>query len=725
MRKRTRIEMEKQYKRLARVSIQLASCALLASQPVSGFLQDQQWGRSITRTTMRLQFSEVDAVEEKSMLDDSATGSLLVLAGEQGNSKYSTFPPWLRRSEQSTPELVESEIDAVIIALAEHQFSEGDISDIIRAIYLSAAGDVRLLNGSAEFCKLILRLEEPGERYNLLVTKDVILASILHYSECVAAREDGIYQKVQKAIGMEGKGLQHDKQRILPGSSDNSKAEMEETNIGDEEIFPKSSVSLRRKLSNPDKLGIDVFSLEALRLAEEASRIKGAEILTDIVLTDSRALTRAEYRDINNMLLTVTRDWRALAIRCVASLYRLESFLWDMPLGTGEYLRRDTAATLNARYSMRVYANLSQRMGLHRLQSQLEGSAFRILYPRQFSAVSTLFQQKGEAMRAVSSFLSSEITALINDDQSLVEQLKDCDIQARVKSPFSFWKKLVKKRMKGANGGVGLLSPASAISVTDVLDGVALRVIIKAHSSPADDEKMIDAHERMLCYYVHHLIRSQWPAADPRRIKDYIKKPKSNGYQSLHHTSSITYNDQEIPFEVQVRSEKMHRIAEFGVAAHWDYKADNKKLLLPSSSAPSVSSKAGPVSESRKTRKGHASDSSRMTKFGDMDSAYINALHDARECLVRSNVYVFLSGSISDLEGGHLLSLRAGSQVVDILAELGRKFDVRTDKNNFQVWRNGQLALPDEVVGNGDVILFQNLSGDIQKKGSKKIVAAS
>jgi ppGpp synthetase/RelA/SpoT-type nucleotidyltranferase len=716
--------MEKKYKRLARVTLQLASCALLASQPVSGFLQDQQWGRSITRTTVRLQFSGVDALEEQSMLDDSTTGSLLVLTGEQGNSKYSTFPPWLRRSEQSTPEVVESEIDAVIIALAEHEFSEGDISDIITAIYLTAAGDVRLLNGSAEFCKLILRLEEPGERYNLLVTKDVILASILHYSECVAALQDGIYQKVQKAIGMERTGPQQDKQRFLPGSSDDSKAEMEETNLGDEEIFPQSSVSMRKKLSNPDKIGIEIFSLEALRLAEEASRIKRAEILTDIVLTNSRALTKAEYGDINNMLLSVTQDWRALAIRCVSSLYRLEGVLWDRPLGTGEYLRRDTATTLNARYSIRVYATLSQRMGLHRLQSQLEGSAFRILYPRQFSAVSTLFQQKGEAMRAVSSFLSSEITALINDDQSLVEQLKDCDIQARVKSPFSFWKKLVKKR-RGANGGMGLLSPASAISVADVLDGVALRVIIKAHSSPTDVEKMIDAHERMLCYYVHYLIRSQWPATDKDRIKDYIKRPKSNGYQSLHHTSSITYNDQVIPFEVQVRSEKMHRFAEFGVAAHWDYKADNKKLLLPSSRAPSVSSKAGPVSKSRKARKGNASDSSRMTKFSDMDSAYINALHDAREHLVRSNVYVFLSGSISDLEGGHLLSLRAGSQVVDILAELGRKFDVRTDKNNFQVWRNGQLALPDEVVGNGDVILFQNLSGDIQKKGSKKIVAAS
>lgn len=726
MRKRSRTEMEKQYRRLANVSLQLASCVLLVSRPGSGFLQEPNFHRSPSRTTIQIHFSECDSLVENSLIDGPTkdTRNMLVLAGEQGRRKFRDLPPWVKRTEQTAPEFVENEIDALILSLAEHQFPEGDIADIIKAIYRCAASDSRLVIGSIDFCKLLLRLEEPDERYNLLVTKDVILASILHYSECVAARQDGVYQKVQRAIGIEEQ-LQHGRHRLLPGTSDNSKAE--ETRIDDEQIFPQSSISLRTKLSNPDNLGIDVFSREALRLAEEASRIKRAEILTDVVLTNSRALTKAEFGEISNMLLSVTRDWRALAIRCVASLYRLEGYLWDLPHGTGAYRRRDTTATMNARYSIRVYANLAQRMGLHRLQSQLEGSAFRILYPRQFSAASTLFQQNGEAMRAVSSFLSTEITALINDDQSLVEQLENCEIQARVKSPFSFWKKLVKKRMKGANGSVGLLTPSSAITVTDVLDGVALRVIIKAHTTTTEEgENLIDAHDRMLCYYVHHLIRSKWPATDPSRVKDYIKEPKQNGYQSLHHTSSISYNDQVIPFEVQVRSEKMHRIAEFGVAAHWDYKADSKKLLPPSSSATRDGpSKVAAVSTSRESRINRRIDSSRMMKFGGMESAYIDALHDARESLVRSSVYVFLAGSISDLEGGHLLSLRAGSRIVDILTELGRKFDIQKDKHKFQIWRNGQVALPNETVGNGDVILLQNVSGNFQKATNKKIVGVT
>eukprot|EP00980_Cylindrotheca_fusiformis_P025344 scaffold13478_cov132-Cylindrotheca_fusiformis.AAC.37 len=710
MRKRSRNEMENQYGRLFRLTLRVASCAFLVSHQVSGFLQAPKLGKIGFRTTLR--FSEDD--EDTILVDDSAGSGTLVLTKEKGRRQLSTSPPWLKRIEQIVPDVVETEIDSLILSLSEHQFSEGDIADIIRAIYISAASDVRLVVGSIEFCQLILRLEEPDEHYNLLVTKEVILASILHYSECVTARQDGVYDEVQKAIRMdENDGfVQQSIFRGLPGSFETRKTELENSRICDGDVFPPSSISLRQKFSDPDKREMSVFSPEALRLAEEASRIKRAEILTDVILTDSRALTKAEYGEISNMLLSVTRDWRALAIRCAASLYRLEGYLWDMPVGTGEYSHRDTAATLNARYSIRVYANLSQRMGLHRLQSQLEGSAFRILYPRQFSAVSALFQQKGEAMRAVSSFLSKEITALINDDQPLVEQLEKCEIQARVKSPFSFWKKLVKKRKKGVNGSLGLLSPTSAITVADVLDGVALRVIIKGCTAPTDDEDQIDAHERMLCYYVHHLIRSQWPATDPSRVKDYIKKPKPNGYQSLHHTSSITYNDQVIPFEVQVRSEKMHRIAEFGVAAHWDYKAGNKKLLPSSLASMPSSSKPAATQDPN-------------AKFGEINSAYIHALRDARESLVRSNVYVFLAGTMSESEGGHLLSLHPGSQIMDVLNELGEKFDLEATKNSFQVWLNGQLASPDEVVRNGDVILLQNMSGKLRPKGPKKLAASS
>jgi ppGpp synthetase/RelA/SpoT-type nucleotidyltranferase len=685
--------------------MRIASFALLATttRPVSGFFSIQKFQYSTLRTSIfRTRFSAGDELSGDDFID--ASSSTLVLSRKDGDDKYSKLPPWLLRNESSSPKDVETGIEWLKIMMIEHDFLDEDISDIIKAIYLSAAGDVRILVGSVEFCKLILKLEEPGERYNLLVTKDVILASILHYAECVTARQDGIYQKVQNAIGFEEDENRRGEEVI----------EQNPTEIDDKEIFPQSSISMRRKLSGqPDQIGVEIFSLDSLRLAQEASKIKRAEILSDVLLADTRALSKGGYADISNLLLSVTMDWRALAIRCVASLYRLEGLLWNMPVGTVEFMRRDPAVTLNARYSIRVYANLSQRLGLHRLQSQLEGSAFRILYPRQFSAVSVLFQQKGEAMRAVSRFLSAEITKRINEDYSLVEQLESCEIQARVKTPFSFWKKIVKKRMNGSKGS-GILSPASAIHVADVLDGVALRVIIKANTWTAANEEMVDARERMLCYYVHHLIRSQWPATDPSRIKDYIRKPKSNGYESLHHTSIITYNDQKIPFEVQVRSQKMHEFAEFGVAAHWGYKANNKRLLPPSKSSVSAISIENSILDSLET-------ANREPSIGDEeDSSYITALQNAREYILRSNVYVFLAGSIADLEGGHLLSLQAGSQIVDVLSELGRKFKIQTDEINFQVWKNGQLALPNEMVENGDVILFQNLTG-IRKEKNERI----
>jgi GTP pyrophosphokinase len=210
----------------------------------------------------------------------------------------------------------------------------------------------------------------------------------------------------------------------------------------------------------------------------------------------------------------------------------------------------------------------------------------------------------------------------------------------------------------------------------------------------------------MLCYYVHHLIRSRWPAVDPSRIKDYIQRPKPNGYQSLHYSSVITRNGEEIPFEVQVRSEEMHRIAEFGVAAHWDYKLGRAPIApLP----PALLADDVVISDMPSTG-GSFLAGGRVGRNEAGESAYIEALKDARSYLVRSNVFVFLAGSSSALEEGQLLSLPAGAQIVDILAELQRKMDLPYDGSELRIWRNGKIALVDEVVGNGDVLLLQDLT---------------
>ena len=96
------------------------------------------------------------------------------------------------------------------------------------------------------------------------------------------------------------------------------------------------------------------------------------------------------------------------------------------------------------------------------------------------------------------------------------------------------------------------------------------------------------ARERLLCYYVREKLRSKWPAIGANRIKDYIHYPKPNGYQSLHYTSALSQAGFEFPFEVQIRSQEMHLIAEHGVASHWGYKLGNASAPTTLSLPPAV-----------------------------------------------------------------------------------------------------------------------------------------
>ena len=656
------------------------------------------------------------------------------------SERFSRVPPWMEKNDQSQPEQVEQEIKWLEYSmLQQHGFSVQDVSDVVKAIYLCASGDVSKIIGSIEFCNLMLRLEDDNTSSlpsPFFVTKDVLLASVLHYCEGVTARRDGVHQKVQYALGMANpeRKNQQTSLDVSPSSTTTESfkpSTMVEGNqddntsiIDEEDFFPKSSITLREKLADADDRrrqiqeeeslqmthhfsdsdGImDLFTMDALRLAQSASRIKRAEIIADVVLTDKRAITKEEYIDMRNLLLSVMDDWRALAIRCVAYLYRLEGVLHSMPHGTGEFLPRSNEAILAARHSIRIYANLSQRLGLHRLKSQLESSAFRILYPRQFAAVSSLFQQKGESMQAVSTFLASQVTKMLHEDQSLMSQLEDLEINSRVKEPYSFWKKLLRKRKKQSTMGRRIvLTRANHISVIDVQDGVALRVILKARKlTPEESIETTRSRERMLCYYVQKLIQAEWPATDLTRVKDYISKPKANGYQSLHHTSAIIHNNQKFPFEVQVRSSEMHDIAEFGVAAHFNYKVGDKPVAsLPP--APESSSLASTGSIMR--------GSIEPCNPEMEESSYIMALENARATLVQSNIFVFLPGTSSALEEGQLLSLPAGAKVIDCLSELRRKHKITTKDSDFQVWKNGRLTVLDEVVRNGDVLLLQDMS---------------
>jgi ppGpp synthetase/RelA/SpoT-type nucleotidyltranferase len=772
-------------------------------------------------------------VATSTSLDSALDSTSSTPAAPSSSSRH--LPPWLASVEDEFAGLsapaeaskrIRHEIEYLETALVSFRggdfFSKADVRDVIRAIHWCAASSnhsedrdmsqkVSKIVGSVSFCRLLLQLEDDTfdihkyqqnknsnrnnndnsnntmDNKSYLITKDVLLASILHYSECVDLRYDGLYDDMQNSLhensdlamlstitdDINNEDTTHDLTIVLSRDVNSNKHRTKTRQ--DSSMMMHSSRESKKTDSNND-LFEDIFSIESLELANAAARLKRVEILTSVTLTSRkdaeekrRPLKKEEYTAARNLMVSLTDDWRALAIRCVASLFRLEGILKHSKInaGTGQFSRhhssrsrihRGAEITLAAKDSLQMYANLSEQMGLHRLHSQLEAKAFRILYPRQYSASSVLFQEHGTAMNAISGFLSNQLKQLLCEDLSLMYELENLEVISRVKEPYSFWKKLLKKRNASIAASANInkqvidnddnenrvvrnseqnasqrqmMRSAPDLSILDVNDVVALRVIFNARKLHADEPvETTRERERMLCYYIHHVLRSKWPETDINSVKDYVRYPKPNGYQSLHHTSKIMRNRQDFFFEVQVRSEEMHRLAEFGVAAHSAYKLAGsgsptvlpslKASPSPSSPSPVSSTVGGKLDSSVKqssaltiVSKTIANDGSELPIVGLTDSGssgpYIHALEKARQRLMQSDVYVFLAGgSSSSLETGQLLTLTAGCRIIDVLESLRKVNEEFAFKNDeVRVWCNGDLAPLDENIKNGDTILIQ------------------
>src|SRR5436309_6159033 len=179
-----------------------------------------------------------------------------------------------------------------------------------------------------------------------------------------------------------------------------------------------------------------------------------------------------------------------------------------------------------------IYAPIANRLGMSKVKNELEELSFRYLEPKAYEALRAKVDATRRATEGLIGELKKTITAkLAEADVPVIE------IDGRIKRLWSISQKL--KRQK--------------IEMEQVYDFIALRII-------ADDVKD--------CYAALGIIHQTWSPV-PGRIKDFIAMPRPNGYQSLH-TSVIS--EHGMPFEVQIRSVQMHRMAEEGIAAHWKYK---------------------------------------------------------------------------------------------------------------------------------------------------------
>jgi GTP pyrophosphokinase len=233
------------------------------------------------------------------------------------------------------------------------------------------------------------------------------------------------------------------------------------------------------------------------------------------------------------MLLAMVGDLRVVLVRMVSRLRTLRFFAEHKDQLDGDLARQYAQETFE------LYAPLANRLGIWQLKWELEDLAFRFLQPETYKRIAKMLEEKRLERQA---FISEAIERLKHELRQA--GIQHAEVYGRPKHIYSIWNKM---RGKG-------------VDFAGLYDVRAFRVIV-------DDVKQ--------CYTVLGIIHHLWQPI-PKEFDDYISRPKSNGYQSLH---TVVVADDGKPFEVQIRTREMHQFAEYGVAAHWRYKESGNKSL--------------------------------------------------------------------------------------------------------------------------------------------------
>jgi GTP diphosphokinase / guanosine-3',5'-bis(diphosphate) 3'-diphosphatase len=258
------------------------------------------------------------------------------------------------------------------------------------------------------------------------------------------------------------------------------------------------------------------------RFGEQVAHIVEGVTKLDKIKFANREDHQAE--NIRKMLLAMVTDVRVVIIKLADRLHNMRTL---------EHLKPEKQQRI-ARETLEIYAPLAHRLGMGKLRGELEDLAFRYTDPFQYTQLTTevdSLRGEGEA------FLHRIVSTL---ETKLREANINARVESRIKRLYSIQQKLT----------------AHQIPVDQVYDLFAIRVITQTEQD---------------CYAALGLLHSTWRPV-PGRFKDFIAMPRPNMYQSLH-TTLIAEGAHQ--FEVQIRTEDMHQVAEEGIAAHWKYKASD------------------------------------------------------------------------------------------------------------------------------------------------------
>jgi GTP pyrophosphokinase len=270
-----------------------------------------------------------------------------------------------------------------------------------------------------------------------------------------------------------------------------------------------------------------LVDLDTLRsyFGEEVTHL--VDGLTKIAHISNLSKEKQQAENVRKMVLAMITDVRVVLIKLADRLHNMR---------TMQFLKPEKRARISQE-TLDIYAPIAHRLGMGKLRSELEDLSFQNIYPEEYKRLAREVDARRPELEAALEKITDKIkVGLAANDVPFVQ------IQGRVKRLYSLWKKLKKQK----------------ITIDRVYDLIAARIIT--------------ANEKKNCYVALSVVHDIWTPI-PERFKDWIAIPRDNLYQSLH-TSVIGDGGQS--FEVQIRTEEMHQIAEEGVAAHWKYK--EKKL---------------------------------------------------------------------------------------------------------------------------------------------------
>ena len=266
---------------------------------------------------------------------------------------------------------------------------------------------------------------------------------------------------------------------------------------------------------------------------EEIEKLFGQEVsrlvagVTKLSKIKLKTVEMQQAENFRKLVLAMSEDIRILIIKLADRLHNMQTLT---------FLPKPEKRARIAHETLELYAPLAERLGIHDIKDALQELAFKELHPDAHESINARMQE----MQNENHQDFAQIVHKLKQD--MTEAGLDVRIQGREKKPYSIWVKMQKKNLP----------------FEQLTDLIAFRVIVD--NTPN-------------CYAALGVIHSKYQII-PGRFKDYISVPKLNGYQSLH-TSVI--GPQNMRIEIQIRSTKMHEVAELGIAAHWVYKQQTKE----------------------------------------------------------------------------------------------------------------------------------------------------